>query len=155
MLAAVKPLITRSFSIPSSTRVAQIVEKLDSNEQNPERNPVLLTLGCERNTVMSNKHELEFLKTVGDAVSVPPILLGSKLLPLQIAVYYEGRNCHRRVSAQARKRKRTARAGAESCPDLAERKPCHRSRADNHPRARRHHRRSLGMEITGSDRCRA
>jgi len=50
MLAAVKPLITRSFSIPSSTRVAQIVEKLDSNEQNPERNPVLLTLGCERNT---------------------------------------------------------------------------------------------------------
>ena len=135
MLAAVKPLITRSFSIPSSTRVAQIVEKLDSNEQNPERNPVLLTLGCERNTVMSNKHELEFLKTVGDAVSVPPILLGSKLLPLQIAVYYEGRNCHRRVSAQARKRKRTARAGAESCPDLAERKPCDRSRADNHPRA--------------------
>src|SRR5438093_3473441 len=132
-----------------------IVEKLDSDEQNPERNPVILTLGCERNTVMSNKHELEFLKTVGDAVSVPPILLGSKLLPLQIAVYYEGRNCHRRVSSQARKRKRTARAGAESCPDLAERKPCDRSRADNHPRARRHHRRSLEKDIEGSDRCRA
>src|SRR5438093_13576032 len=155
MLAAVKPLITRSFSIPSSTRVAQIVEKLDSNEQNPERNPVLLTLGCESNTVMSNEHELEFLKTVGDAVSVPPILLGSKLLPLQIAVYYEGRHCHRRVSAETGKRKRTARVGAESRPDVAERKSRNRSPADNHARARRHDRRSLGMEIAGSDRRRA
>src|SRR5207247_5710538 len=33
-----------------------VIKKLDSNEQNPERNPVLLTLGCESNTVMSNKH---------------------------------------------------------------------------------------------------
>src|SRR6266581_1928023 len=114
-----------------------VIEKLDSNEQNPERNPVLLTLGCES-------------KTVGDAVSVPPILPGSKLLPLQIAVYYEGRHCHRRVSAETEKRKRTARVGAESRPDVAERKSRNRSPADNHARARRHDRRSLGMEIAGS-----
>src|SRR5213083_2373389 len=82
-----------------------VIEKLDSHEQNPERNPVLLTLGCESNTVMSNEHELEFLKTVGNAGSVPPILLGSKLLPLQIAVYYEGRHCHRRVSVRNREKK--------------------------------------------------
>ena len=32
------------------------LQKLDGDEQNPERNIVSLRLGCEGNTVMSNKH---------------------------------------------------------------------------------------------------
>src|SRR5207247_10868929 len=77
-----------------------VIKKLDSDEQNPERNPVLLTLGCKSNTVMSNEHELEFLKTVGDAVTVPPISLGSTLVPPTLALYYKGSNGHGHVSAQ-------------------------------------------------------
>ncbi len=33
-----------------------VIEKLDSDEQNPERNFVSLALNRERNAVMSNKH---------------------------------------------------------------------------------------------------
>ena len=37
-------------------RRPDVIEELDSNEQNPERDSVFLTLSCKRDAVMSNKH---------------------------------------------------------------------------------------------------
>ncbi len=37
-------------------RRPQLIKELDSDEQNPERNSVLLTLSRESNTVMTDKH---------------------------------------------------------------------------------------------------
>ena len=39
-------------------RRPDIIEKLNRDEQNPERDFVLLTPSRERNTIMSNKHSL-------------------------------------------------------------------------------------------------
>ena len=37
-------------------RCPDVIEKLDGDEQNPERNFVSLTLDCKRDTVVPNKH---------------------------------------------------------------------------------------------------
>src|SRR5436190_23167422 len=37
-------------------RGPDVIEKLHGNEQNPERNFVLLALKCESNTIVPNKH---------------------------------------------------------------------------------------------------
>ena len=54
MLPAVKPLMT--LYAEQHEGCPDIIEKLNGNEQNPQRNLVLLRPDCESDAIMSNKH---------------------------------------------------------------------------------------------------
>src|SRR5206468_8252538 len=61
-----------------------VIEKLDSNEQNPERNSVPLRPASKSNAVMSNKHlwiSQARSGTVENAVSVPLSHLEANCFP--------------------------------------------------------------------------
>src|SRR6266853_3390817 len=47
---------TQLLNSKQDQRRPDVIEKLHSDEQNPERNFVSLSLGCESDAVMSNKH---------------------------------------------------------------------------------------------------
>jgi hypothetical protein len=57
MLPAVKPLITPQLLNAEQDQCRpDVIEKLNGDEQNPERDFVPLRFGCESNAVMADKH---------------------------------------------------------------------------------------------------
>jgi hypothetical protein len=60
-------------------RCPDVIEELNSDKQNPERDFVSLTPGCKSNAVMPNKHSCLLIRRRDHSRNIPQEILGCRI----------------------------------------------------------------------------